>query len=828
MVISSGPQIALPIEGMTCAACVSHVSHALQRVEGVEEVSVNLATERATVTVAGQAPELRALAGAVEDAGYSVGTETTTLGIGGMTCAACISHVETAVSRVNGVVSASVNLATERATVDYVPGVTGLSDFRHAVEAAGYSIVSVIADPYDDAATPRDVAILRTRFVASLAVSALIMAAMAGPWIADLIPFRVDFALMALATPVQFWAGRRFYVSAWGAARARTSNMNTLVAVGTSVAYGYSVIVTLLGGTSFFDGHPTNTYFDTSTAIIGLVLFGRFLEARAKNRATDAIRSLIRLQPQTARVIRDGRHVDISVDDIVVGDRIIARPGERISADGVVESGRSTVDESMLTGESAPVNKELDSQVFAATVNGNGSLTFQVTATGRDTVLSGIIRLVEDAQGSKAPIQRLADLVSAYFVPAVIACAAVVFLIWLVLGPAPSYVFASLTAVAVLIIACPCAMGLATPTAIMVGTGKGAEYGVLIRSAATLEIAHRVDVVVLDKTGTITEGRPRVVEVHSVSGSAPSDSEDELLALAASAERDSEHALASAIVDTAEERGLLLQEARDFSAMPGLGVTATVGGRRLVIGNRRLMAERGLVLNETAQAADRMASEGKTPVFVAVDGEVLSVLAVADVVKPESEHAVRQLSNQGIEVVMLTGDTARTANAVAAQVGIDRVVAEALPADKANTIRAIQAEGKVVAMVGDGINDAPALALADVGIAIGAGTDVAIETADVTLVGGSLLGVPSAIALSRATMRAIRQNLFWAFAYNVALIPIAAGILYPIFAVSGVPTALQPALGEHGFLNPILAAGAMAFSSVTVVANSLRLKRFKG
>ncbi len=807
---------------MTCAACVSHVSHALEQVEGVQEVSVNLATERATVILAEQALEMRALTGAVEDAGYSVGTETKTLGIGGMTCAACVSHLETSLSGVNGVVSTSVNLATERATVAYVPGVTGLSDFRQAVEGAGYSVTSVIADPHDDAATPRDVVILRTRFAVSLVVAALIMVIMAIPGSGDLLPFRMDFVLMALATPVQFWAGRQFYLSAWAALRARTSNMNTLVAVGTSVAYGYSVVVTLLGGMSFFDGYPTDTYFDTSTAIIGLVLLGRFLEARAKSRASDAIRSLIRLQPRTARVIRGGQYADISVDDIVVGDRIVVRPGERIPADGVVEDGTSTVDESMLTGESTPTAKRPDSLVFTATVNGNGSLTFRATAVGGDTMLSGIIRLVEDAQGSKAPIQRLADQVSAYFVPAVIACAAVVFLMWLVFGPAPSYVFATLTAVAVLIIACPCAMGLATPTAIMVGTGKGAEHGVLIRSAATLEVAHRVDVVVLDKTGTLTVGRPTVVDVYS-----PSYDERELLALAASAERDSEHALAAAIVDTATERGLALRKASDFAAMPGLGVTADVDGKHLALGNRRLMDARGLSLNETSHAANRMAADGKTPVFVAIDGEVEGVLAVADAVKPESNAAVRQLLNRGIEVVMLTGDTARTANAVASQVGIDRVVAEVLPADKAERVRAIQNEGKTVAMVGDGINDAPALAQADVGVAIGTGTDVAIETAEVTLIGGSLLSVPAAIALSRATMRTIRQNLFWAFAYNVALIPVAAGILYPLFAAYGVPDALQPVFGQYGFLNPILAAGAMAFSSVTVVANSLRLARFR-
>ena len=813
---------------MTCAACVSHVSDALLSVDGVEDVAVNLATEKATLSLGESTRQsdgpvdLRILSDALEDAGYGVGTRKATLGIDGMTCAACVSHVESALTSVDGVESASVNLATERATVEYVQGVTGIADLRHAVEDSGYSATVLVGNEMDEDSTHQRLGLLKIKFAFSLVAAAVIMALMALPNAHTLLPFRMEFVLLALATPVQLWAGLGFYTSAWGAARHFTSNMNTLIAVGTTVAYVYSVAVTLFGESSFFEGRDVDTYFDTSTAIIGIVLLGRFMEARAKRRASNAIQALMGLQPKTARVIKDDQHVDVSIDDIVVGDRIIVRPGEKVPVDGVVESGTSSVDESMLTGESAPVSKHPGDDVYGATVNGRGGLVFTATRVGRDTMLSGIVRLVEEAQGSKAPIQRLADLISAYFVPAVIGVALVVFLVWLVFGPEPSYVTAILTAVAVLIIACPCAMGLATPTAIMVGTGKGAENGVLIRSAEALERAHAVDVVVLDKTGTITRGRPAVTSIHAANAS-----EDRLMALAASVERLSEHTLGQAILDNAQERSLPTYDAHDFAVLPGAGVTATVDGVRVAIGNRVLMMEQGLSTDEMEQTAASLAAKGSTPVFVALNGVVEGVIGVEDTLKDESAAAVASLHEKGIEVVMLTGDNARTARAVAAAAGIDRVIAEVLPSDKADSIQELMAEGKVVAMVGDGINDAPALAQADIGIAIGTGTDVAIEAADITLVGDTLLGVPAAIELSRATMRVIRQNLFWAFAYNVALIPVAAGVLYPLFAGSGVPDGLSPILGEHGFLNPVLAAGAMALSSVTVVSNSLRLKRFR-
>ena len=821
----SGYRMALPITGMTCAACVSHVSEALERVDGVEGVAVNLASERASIALrdSGGAPSLRTLADALEDAGYGVGARKTTLAIGGMTCAACVSHVERALTDVEGVAGASVNLATERATVEYVPGVAAISDLRYSVEDAGYSVAAVIGEG-DDSDYPGETGGLKTKFAVSLAVSAAIMALMAFPAVLDGLPFRMEFILWALATPVQIWAARGFYASAWSAAKRFTSNMNTLIAVGTSVAYGYSAFATAFADSALFDGRAAHTYFDTSTAIIGLTLFGKFLEARAKRRASDAVRALASLRPDTARVVRDGERVDIPIDDIVVGDSVIVRPGERVPADGAVTSGASDVDESMLTGESAPVEKRVGSEVYAATINGGGAFTFAAERVGRDTALSGIIRLVEEAQGSRAPIQRLADAVSARFVPAVIAVSIAVFAFWLAFGPAPSYASAALAAVAVLIIACPCAMGLATPTAIMAATGKGAEFGALIRSAETLETAHRVDVVALDKTGTLTRGRPSVAEVY-----APGFGEDALIALAASVERASEHPLGAAIVEYAAERGLDLTDAADFRAIPGAGAVAVVDGSRAAVGNARLMRELGIPIPpDIRHRAEGASADGAAVAFVASDGEALGVIAISDVLEPQSAAAVSAMKRLGLEVVMLTGDNALAARAIAERVGIERVEAELSPSDKADFVERLQAAGKTVAMVGDGVNDAPALARADVGIAIGTGADVAMESADVTLASGDLRGAATVIALSRAAMRVIRQNLFWAFAYNVALIPVAAGALYPIFAaIGGVPDALRPILGEHGFLNPILAAAAMATSSVSVVANSLRLKRFR-
>ena len=814
-------RITVPITGMTCAACVSHVSGALEEVPAVANVSVSLASEKATIALREPSLRIDELLDAVEDAGYSIATEDVTLAIGGMTCAACVSHIENALTGVDGVLSAEVNLLSERATVRYIPGLASVSDMRLAVEDAGYSLISAVGEQ-DETATPREVTVLRRKLAFSLGVAALVMALMFIPGVHEAMPFSPDYLFLILATPVQFWGGRQFYHGAWGALKQGTSNMNTLIAVGTSVAYFYSVAVTLLQGTSLFDSIQVFTFFDTSTAIIALVLLGRYLEANAKHRASSAIRALMNLQPTTAQIIRDGKETQVSIDELQSGDIVIARPGERIAIDGTVIEGVSSVDESMLTGESLPVDKERGSEVFGGTINTTGSFTYRVSKVGRDTMLSQIIRLIEEAQSSKAPVQRLADRVAAYFVPAVIIVAVVTFAFWLTFGPSPSYLHATLTAVSVLIIACPCALGLATPAAIMVGTGKGAEFGVLIRSAEALERAHKVQTVALDKTGTLTVGKPSVVELVS------NDLSDErLLAIAASVEQASEHPLGKAVVEAAEKRGLELTSIENFQALPGFGVSATLGGASVLLGNLALMeSEQALVGNYGAQAT-AMAERGSTPAFVAQDGNVVGLIAIADTIRPEARNAVDGLKEDGIEVAMLTGDNRRTAEEVARQVGIERVAAEVLPGNKASQIAALQKKGQVVAMVGDGINDAPALAQADVSFAIGAGADVAAETADITIINSDTHAILKAIRLSKATMRSIRQNLFWAFAYNVALIPIAAGVLYPLFADSGVPEPLTLALGEHGFLNPVLAAAAMAISSVTVLVNSLRLRRFR-
>ena len=752
---------------------------------------------------------------------YGTGKEKISLVVGGMTCAACVQHLEHALGNIDGVTSTSVNLATGRATVEYVPAQAAVSDLRNAVEGAGYSFHGVSGDEYGEPVGAAERASLGRKVIFSLAVAGLTMSLMAASPIQTALPFRVEFLLLVLATPVQFWAGRQFYAGAWGALKQRTSNMNTLIAVGTSVAYLYSVAATFLHGTFLFADYEAATYFDTSTAIIGLVLLGRYLEARAKNRASDAIRSLLRLQPDTAVIRRDGKEVELPVDQVVPGDFVLVKPGQRVACDGVVVEGHTWVDESMLTGESAPVEKTAGSQVTGGTLNASGGLTVRAVRTGKDTVLARIVRLVEEAQNSKAPVQRLADLVASYFVPAVVVIAIAVFAVWYVLGPEPSYVYAMLTAVAVLIVACPCALGLATPTAIVVGTAKGAESGILIRDAESLERAHGVQVVALDKTGTLTSGRPTVTDVVAARLSG-----DALLALAASAERLSEHPLGEAILSAARKRGLRMSQAKEFISVTGQGVRASVDGSEVLVGSETLLGQAGVQVGGLRENAARLQAEGKTVVFVAFGGSLSGLIAAADTLKPDAREAVDSLRSIGADVVMLTGDNPSAAARIAGEAGIDRFVAEVPPEGKASQVRALQSEGKTVAMVGDGVNDAPALAQADLGIAMGTGTDVAIESADMTLVGGELHSVARGISLSRATMKTIKQNLFWAFAYNVILIPVAAGVLYPVFSATGTPDALSPIFGEFGFLNPILAALAMAISSVTVVTNSLRLRSF--
>ncbi|MGB6894862.1 MAG: heavy metal translocating P-type ATPase [Dehalococcoidia bacterium] len=758
--------------------------------------------------------------------------EQLTIPVAGMHCASCVLRIEHALEQVDGVARASANLALEQASVEFDPRASSVQDLHRAIQRAGYQPrvePGTAAEDRDTEARERarEERDLRLRLAFAAAVAALIL--IAGqyhrlPGLEEIPLGAVNSLFFVLATPVQFWAGWQFYRGAWRVARHLTADMNTLIAVGTSAAYFYSIVATFApGAIESAAGVSADVYFDTSAAIIALILLGRWLEARAKGRTSAAIKRLMGLRARTARLLRDGREVDVPVEEVAPGDVVIVRPGEKLPVDGVVLEGRSALDESMLTGESMPVEKGPGDEVYGATINSVGSFRFRATRVGRDSVLSQIIRLVEEAQGSKAPIQRLADVIASYFVPVVIAIALGTFAVWWIFGPAPAITFAILNTVAVLIIACPCALGLATPTAIMVGTGKGAEHGVLIRGGESLETAHRIQAVVLDKTGTITEGRPSVTDV--IPGNPLS--EDELLRLAASAERGSEHPLGEAIVAAARARGLPLADAADFEAVPGHGVRTQVEGRTILLGNLKLMRDRGLPLNGLEGRAEALSQDGKTPMFVAVDGKVSGLIAVADTVKPGAREAMAALRAMGLEVAMLTGDNRRTAEAIARQVGVERVLAEVLPEDKVNQVRLLQREGKVVAMVGDGINDAPALAQADLGIAIGTGSDVAMEASDITLIRGDLRGVVTAIGLSRRTMRTIRQNLFWAFFYNAALIPVAAGVLYPLFSRTGVPGGLEPFFGEFGFLNPILAAAAMAFSSVSVMANSLRLRGFR-
>ncbi len=762
--------------------------------------------------------------------------EVMRLGIRGMTCASCVRRVERALGNVPGVDEATVNLATEEASIASHATIP-FDALRAAVEKAGYEVrlpgeSELEASDALEAERRVEYAALKSRTIFALGIAALTMIAMALhaniDWMHHNIPLRwLNPALFLVTLPVQFWAGWRFYEGAWKVGRHGSSDMNTLIALGTSAAFGYSAAATF--APQWFasaEGIGTPVYYDTSSAIIGFVLLGRLLEARAKGQTTASVRSLIALRPKLARVIEDGQEFEIPVSAVQPGDLVVVRPAEQIAVDGHVVEGESAVDESMLTGESVPVVKRIGDTVFGATLNGTGLLRVRATAVGADSALARIIRLVEDAQGSKAPIQRLADRIAAVFVPAVMAVAALTFLGWWLFGPEPRLTYGLLNAVAVLIIACPCALGLATPTAIMVGTGRAAQAGVLIRDAAALEGARHIDTVILDKTGTITEGHPEVTRIRLAPDAAVD--EDALVRLAASVERGSEHPYAAAIVREATRRRLELAWPDTFEAAVGQGVVATIEGRRVILGNAALLQANAVDLTPVAADIAEAEAHGETPLLAALDGAVAGVLTVADPVRETAPEAVRHLREMGVEVVMVTGDRRATADAVALRAGIARVEAEVRPEDKARIIRELQALGHVVAMVGDGINDAPALATADVGIAIGTGTDVAMETAPVTLMRADLRAVATAIAASRATMRVMYQNLVWAFGYNVALIPIAAGLGYVLFEVvlggAAVPSVLSPILGDRGFLNPVVAAVAMALSSVSVMANSLRLR----
>ena len=807
-------RVELPVEGMSCASCVLKVEEGLKHTEGVQTVAVNFAAQRAAIAYDPHEVSPERFVDVVRSLGYDVPVRSVQLPVRGMSCASCVEKVEHALSGVDGVLRANVNLASERATVEAL-ATTPVSALRRAVREAGYEAPEVegeAAEDYERAARAREIATLRRKLIVGTVLSLPVLwgslhhMGLHQIWIPELL--KSWYVQLALATPVQFWVGWQFYRGAWAMAKHRTTDMNTLIAVGTSAAYLYSVVATFFPQAFRAGGLKPEVYYETAAIIIVLILLGRFLEARAKGQTSEAIRKLMSLQAPTARVIRPDGEVELPVDEVVAGDLIVVRPGEKVPVDGVIQDGRSALDESMLTGESLPVDKGPGDEVIGATLNRTGAFTFKALKVGRDTMLAQIIRLVQEAQGSKAPIQRLADRVAAYFVPAVMALAALTFLVWLIFGPDPSLTYALVTFVAVLIIACPCALGLATPTAIMVGTGRGAEQGVLIKSGEALESAHRTNTVVLDKTGTLTKGVPSVTDIRALSGFG----EAEVLRLAASAEWGSEHPLGEAIVRRANERALVLSRPERFEAVPGRGITAEVEGRQLLVGNPLLLSERGVALDGAQESGVGFAREGKTPMYVVVDGRPAGVVAVADTLKPKSREVVAALRRMGLDVVMLTGDNRVTAEAIAKQLGVEHYLAEVLPEHKADEVKTLQGAGRRVAMVGDGINDAPALAQADLGIAIGAGTDVAIESADIVLVGEDLGGILTALRLSRQTMRTIKQNLFWAFFYNVVLIPLAAGVLYPFFRI---------------LLNPMLAALAMAFSSVSVVTNSLRLRWFK-
>jgi len=741
---------------------------------------------------------------------------STRIGIRGMHCAACVAKVEQALSQTPGVLRASVNLASEEALVEYLPGQVSVPGLGAAVASIGFEMVErgERAEEEIERQQRDDYLLLKRKLIVSAVLTVVILLGSMTPLL-SLLPLGAPVWLFALTTPVQFWVGGQFYRNAWSRARHGSSDMNTLIVVGTSAAYLYSTVAVFAPGFFVAVGQRPQMYFDTAAVIITLILLGRLLEARAKRRTTEAIRRLAQLQPKTATVLRgEGEQETVPVEQVQVGDQVLVRPGESIPVDGIVRAGSSAVDESMLTGESLPVEKRPGDGVTGATLNTMGALTVLATMVGKETALARIIDLVRQAQGSKAPIQRLADTIAAYFVPAVIVAAVLTFCLWLLFGPDPSLTFALMTFVAVLIIACPCSLGLATPTAIMVGTGRGAEYGVLIKGGEILERAHTLTTVVFDKTGTLTTGKPAVAEVIP-SETLPERatlSSEEILRIAARAEWHSEHPLGQAVVQQAKAQGVTLGPVESFVALAGHGVEARIDGKLVLVGSRRLLVQRGIQSDDMLEHGERLSREGKTPLYVVVNRRVVGLIAVADTLKPQAAEAVRRLQQMGLEAVMLTGDNQYTAQAIARQAGIARVLAEVLPEDKAAEIARLQDNGAAVAMVGDGINDAPALAQATVGIAVGTGTDIALEAADITLLRGELSGVATAIELSRRTVQIIRQNLFWAFAYNTAGIPLAAGLLYPFFGI---------------LLDPMVAASAMALSSVSVLTNSLRLRTMR-
>jgi len=805
-------QLDIPIVGMNCASCAFSIEKSLQSSPGIGKARVNFVNEKATVAYNPTQTDVEQIIDTVRSTGYQVGGATTRIGIKGMSCASCVNRIEKALRAASGVLEASVNLSTEEAQINYLPELTDLKKLERVIEDSGYKAVPIREELPEDRERlerERDYKVLFRKLVISSALTVPILIIS----FSELFPFlqplseQVRWLILFLLTlPIVTYPGIHFYIGAWKGLKHRSADMNTLIAIGTGAAFIYSTLATFFPG--LFPEVLRNVYFDTTAVIITLILLGKLLEARAKGRTSEAIKKLMGMQAKTARVVRNGEEKDIPIEEVLVGDEILVRPGEKIPVDGRVVKGSSNVDESMITGESIPVKKQIGNEVIGATINKTGSFYFRATKVGKDTALAQIIKMVQQAQGSKAPIQRLADVISGYFVPVVIVIAIWAFVAWFDFGPEPALTFALITFVTVLIIACPCALGLATPTSIMVGTGKGAEHGILIKDGQALETAQKMNAVVLDKTGTITVGKPAVTDIVGTNGF----THIELLRLAASVEKGSEHPLGEAILETAKAKALELSDPESFNAIPGHGVKATIDGSQVTLGNLKLMQDRRIEIDHLGEHATKLADQGKTPIFIAVDAKAAGIIAVADPLKDDSVRAVSQLKKLGLEVIMITGDNRRTAEAIAKQVGIDRLLAQVLPEDKAFEIKKLQLEGKIVGMVGDGINDAPALAQADIGIAIGTGTDVAMEASDITLIKGRLSSVATAIKLSRATMKNIKQNLFGSFIYNSLGIPIAAGILYPFFGV---------------LLNPMIASAAMAASSVTVLSNALRLRRFR-
>ncbi|MCR1897524.1 heavy metal translocating P-type ATPase [Irregularibacter muris] len=807
----------LKIEGMTCASCAKAVERATKKLQGVTEANVNYATEKLNINFDEEKLSIGDIQAAVEKAGYKAITESTSkiLKIEGMTCAACAKAVERATRKLDGVNEANVNYATEKLVLNYEPSKVRVGDIKKAVEKAGYKVMEeeVTVDT-DKERKEQEMKLLWQKFIISAIFTVpllyISMGHMIGMPLPDFInpminPMAFAVAQLLLTIPVVI-AGNRFYTVGFKALIRRSPNMDSLIAIGTAAAvlYGIFATVKIAGG---HHEYAHDLYFESAAVIITLILLGKYLESVSKGKTSEAIKKLVGLAPKTAMIIRDEKEVTIPIEDVEVGDIIVVKPGEKMPVDGEVVEGTTSVDESMLTGESIPIEKNIGDKIIGASINKNGRIKYKATKVGKDTALAQIIKLVEDAQGSKAPIAKLADVVSGYFVPIVISLAVLSGLGWYFLG-GESGIFSLTIFISVLVIACPCALGLATPTAIMVGTGKGAEHGVLIKSGVALEAAHKIQTIVFDKTGTITEGKPKVTDIVVTEGI----TEDELLELAASAEKGSEHPLGESIVKDAVEKGLEFKKLDFFKAIPGHGIEVKIDEKNILLGNRKLMIESNISLASLEEVSDKLAGEGKTPMYIAIENKISGIIAVADIVKENSKKAIDKLHEMGIEVAMITGDNKRTAEAIAKQVGIDRILAEVLPQDKANEVKKLQAEGRKVAMVGDGINDAPALAQADIGIAIGSGTDVAMESADIVLMRSDLMDVPTAIQLSKSTIKNIKENLFWAFGYNTVGIPVAMGILH----IFGGP-----------LLNPMIAGAAMSLSSVSVLTNALRLKRFK-